>query len=229
MRQLLLLGITVLSLSLGSPVATRANEIEETATAAQFEKALLYVTDTYTKYSNDIGVNIRKQPNTYSDVLGKTLLNTEFEVVLDINGWSMITTSDGFAYIKSEYLSDSQVTNRWNIRLDSSEKDMLCRIVMLEAGGESDKGQQAVAEVILNRMVADEWPNTLYGVLSEPKQFSTWKKRNRVEVSERVKENVNSVLCGETDVLPLRTVYFSREGENRRVQRVIGGHIFCNQ
>ena len=125
--------------------------------------------------------------------------------------------------------------NRWNLVLSEEEKDLIARITMLEAGGEPDLGQQAVVEVILNRIFSPAFPNTGIGVLSQVdggyRQFSTWKNRNSQAAipSARVIANVNAVLNGETNILPFETVYFSRRGENRRVQAVIGRHVFCNR
>lgn len=61
-------------------------------------------------YAVKDGVNIRREPNTVSEILGHTLLNTSFEVIGEYDGWSMITTEDGYAYIKSEYLSDTEIS-----------------------------------------------------------------------------------------------------------------------
>lgn len=177
------------------------------------------------------GVNIRNAPNLESTILDQTLINTQFEVVGEYDGWSMITTQDGYAYISSQYLSDIPVSNRWNILLSKSEKDLLARIVMLESANQSDEGQQAVVEVIMNRIYSDKFPDTLYGVLSQKNQFSTWKNRNskRAVPTEQVKQNIELVLNGGTNILPMDTVYFSRGGENSRVERIIGDHVFCNR
>jgi N-acetylmuramoyl-L-alanine amidase len=112
---------------------------------------------------------------------------------------------------------------------------MIARITMLEAGAEPDRGQQAVVEVILNRMYSDQFPDTVYEVLSQKdngcSQFVTWKNRNMdaAKPSERVKRNVKAVLDGETHILPFKTMYFSLEKENGHIQCVIGNHVFCNQ
>lgn len=125
--------------------------------------------------------------------------------------------------------------NRWGIQLDEIEQDMIARITMLEAGAEPDRGQQAVVEVILNRMYSDQFPDTVYEVLSQKdngcSQFVTWKNRNMdaAKPSERVKRNVKAVLDGETHILPFKTMYFSLEKENGHIQCVIGNHVFCNQ
>lgn len=92
------------------PVMGQAKaECEETVvTAAQFEMELPSVTDTVTKYCNANNVNIRLEPNLECEILDQAMINTSFETVLDVGGWTMITTCDGYAYIKSEYLSDEK-------------------------------------------------------------------------------------------------------------------------
>lgn len=121
--------------------------------------------------------------------------------------------------------------NRWGIFLTPSEVDLLARIVMLEAGGESSLGQQAVIEVIFNRMVSPYYGGSLEHVLSSRGQFSTWKMRYSAQAapSPQVLASITSVLQGETNILPFQTLYFSRRPQNRRVQVRIGGHAFCNQ
>lgn len=121
--------------------------------------------------------------------------------------------------------------NRWGIFLTPSEVDLLARIVMLEAGGESPLGQQAVIEVIFNRMVSPYYGGSLEHVLSASGQFSTWKMRYSAQAAPtpQVLASITSVLQGETNILPFQTLYFSRRPQNRHVQVRIGGHAFCNQ
>lgn len=124
-----------------------------------------------------------------------------------------------------------QPKNRWDIELTIEEFDLLCRIVMLESGGESTLGQQAVTEVILNRMLDDYYGGSLTHVLSAKGQFSTWSSRNssRANPTTQVEESVRSVLDGETSILPFETVYFATRPANSRIQTQIGNHYFCNK
>lgn len=121
--------------------------------------------------------------------------------------------------------------NRWGVNLTAEEINLIARIGELECGGEGDIGQQAVFEVILNRVADPAWPNTVYGVLSQKGQFSTWKNVNsrRATPSVRIINNLNIVLGGGSNVLPMNTVYFSRGPQNKRIQAHIGGHYFCNR
>lgn len=133
--------------------------------------------------------------------------------------------------IIEEPITESICKNRWGITLTEDEINLLGRIVMLESGGEGNKGQQAVVEVIFNRMIEDDFKGSLYEVLSAKGQFSTWKNRNSnaANPSERVMTNIHKVLNGETNILPFKTVYFATRALNKRVQIKIGGHVFCNK
>lgn len=128
-----------------------------------------------------------------------------------------------------------QPTNRWGVTLTADEFEIFARIMQLECGGESDLGQQAVAEVILNRVYNQRYPNDVVGVLSQVdcgyRQFSTWRNVNsrKAAPSDRIRANLTAVLNGQTNILPYETVYFSRGAQNKRVQARIGRHIFCNQ
>lgn len=108
MKRFLLYGITALCLSLVMPAAVQADENEETVvTTAQFEAELPNVTETKIMYSNGENVNIREEPNLDCEIFGQTDLNSSFEVILDLEGWTMVRYEDSYAYIKSEYLSDT--------------------------------------------------------------------------------------------------------------------------
>ncbi|ASZ16689.1 MULTISPECIES: cell wall hydrolase [Bacillus] len=55
-----------------------------------------------------------------------------------------------------------------NSSISEKEKDLMARLVTAEAGGESYRGKVAVAKVILNRVNANGFPNTITGVIYEP-------------------------------------------------------------
>lgn len=55
---------------------------------------------------------------------------------------------------------------------ENKECDKLAKVLVFEARGEPDKGKAAVAHVVLNRLNDKRWPDTLRGVIYQPKQFS---------------------------------------------------------
>jgi N-acetylmuramoyl-L-alanine amidase len=119
--------------------------------------------------------------------------------------------------------------NRWGITLTEEEIDLLARIVWLESCGESVEGQEAVVEVVLNRMASDIYPDTLYEVLSQenPVQFCSWAGRNTAEPTEKEYGSIYEVLNGNTNILRSDTLYFSTKPLTSGIDVTIGGHSFC--
>lgn len=56
--------------------------------------------------------------------------------------------------------------------ITEKERETLARLVYLEARGQSYLGQKAVVEVVLNRVLSDEFPNTIDDVIYQKNQFS---------------------------------------------------------
>ena len=76
--------------------------------------------------------------------------------------------------------------------LSDEDIDLICRIAVLEAGNQCEDGRRAVIEVILNRLMSEYYPNTIYGVLSAEGQFTTWGARN--VVSQESIDNMKVIL-----------------------------------
>lgn len=96
--------------------------------------------------------------------------------------------------------------------LTEEDKELICRIVFLECGNQCELGQRAVIEVILNRVLNEKYPDTVYGVLSAPGQFSTWGLRNTVsqENIDKMMEILEIVYEEDEIVLTTDYVYFAR-------------------
>lgn len=96
--------------------------------------------------------------------------------------------------------------------MTESECVLLERIVAAESQTQGMKGRKAVVEVIFNRVLDDEFPDTVYGVLSQPGAFSTWKYRNASWVVPELGEDaVAEVVRDGRTVLPdVGYVFFSR-------------------
>ena len=80
-----------------------------------------------------------------------------------------------------------------------SDYNVLLRIVQAEAGGCDMKGKILVANVILNRVESDEFPDTITDVVYEKRQFSPVSNGsiNRCQVAEETVEAVDRALAGE--------------------------------
>lgn len=59
-------------------------------------------------------------------------------------------------------------------RMTPAERDLMIRTVYGEAGGESAEGQEAVANVIRNRVLSGRYGQGYEDVITAPRQFSVW-------------------------------------------------------
>lgn len=120
-----------------------------------------------------------------------------------------------------------------NIILTGVEHRDLAAIIYLEARNQPAEGQQAVAEVILNRVVADNFPNKVQDVIrqgadTKRPQFSTIGMLSEAEPQQEQYDAIMAALYGPS-ILDTDVVYFSRGGENSRTWGTIGDHVFCRQ
>lgn len=102
--------------------------------------------------------------------------------------------------------------------LTQEEIDLIARLVMAEAEGESEYGQRLVIDVILNRVdhPAKYMPDTVTEVIYQPSQFSPmWNGRfDRCYVKPELVELVKEELISRTnyDVIFFRTSHYSEYG-----------------
>lgn len=108
--------------------------------------------------------------------------------------------------------------------ISAEEYEMLLRIVEAEAGGEDEEGKILVANVVLNRVESDEFPDTIEGVIFQRNgkvtQFSPVAdgRYYTVKISEETISAVNKALSGED--LSQGALYFaarsSADSDNMR-------------
>src|SRR6266550_6021694 len=58
------------------------------------------------------------------------------------------------------------------VRTEKAEVTCMAQALYYEARGEGQNGEEAVAEVVLQRVRSGAHPNTICGVVHEPRQFS---------------------------------------------------------
>lgn len=109
--------------------------------------------------------------------------------------------------------------------ITAEERELLARVVYAESNTESLEGQIAVAQVVLNRVRSESFPDTVSEVIYQERQFSTASILGRVTPNETNYEAVDAAF--ETEVVPYEVLYFSRGAENDRVWGQIGAHVFC--
>ncbi len=118
-----------------------------------------------------------------------------------------------------------------DVTMSEDERRELAGIVQLEAGNQCAEGQQAVVEVVLNRVISPEFPDTVHDVLHQGEdttrpQFSTIDNLASAEPAAAQYDAIDAALYGPS-ILPEDVVFFSRNGENDRVWGRIQDHVFC--
>lgn len=114
------------------------------------------------------------------------------------------------------------------VELTAEEKSLLARMVWVEAQGEPFEGQQAIAEVVLNRLVADNFQSSIKSILYADNQFRSTAYLDEAKPTSTQYEAVERALNGPY-ILPIDVVFFATYPVNGNVWGEIGGHVFCYQ
>lgn len=99
-------------------------------------------------------------------------------------------------------LTSSNYNSNVEINITQEDYAVLCQIVQAEAGGEDEMGKILVANVIINRVKSDIFPDTItevvydnrFGVQFQPTQYSSF---NATVASDATKASVDRALAGE--------------------------------
>lgn len=111
--------------------------------------------------------------------------------------------------------------------ITDDEIEMLARLLFLEARNQSIEGQRAVIEVVFNRLLSDEFPNTLHDVVYAKNQFSPAHLIPSTTPTEEQYKVIQIVLTDTETVLDRGVVFFSRGQYNDYLYDKIGDHYFC--
>ena len=112
------------------------------------------------------------------------------------------------------------------IELTWEEQQLLAKVIWAEARGESDEGQQAIAEIVFNRMLSENHPDSLHDVIYAEGQFRTVPFLEDATPWQAQYEAIENALRG-PNILPTDVIYFATYPTNNNIWGKIGGHIFC--
>lgn len=160
----------------------------------------------------------------YTEPKEETNIETKVEVEEELETEEIITIES----FDCTYIS---VYNNYDIEYAEYELDELAALVYLEARGESEEGQQAVAEVVLNRVLDVDFPNTIHDVIYDTEfgvQFTPYEEVAYTTPTEIQYEVINRALYGNL-ILEKDVVYFATTALNNNVYAVIGNHVFCRK
>lgn len=113
-----------------------------------------------------------------------------------------------------------------DVHLTEAETKLLAKLVWVEARGESEEGQQAIAEAVLNRYVSGRFGTNLSAMINDESQFVPQKLLKSAKPGQAQYEAIDRALYGPY-VLPIDVMYYGRVRTTKKVWGSIGRHIFC--
>ena len=119
------------------------------------------------------------------------------------------------------------VEPRYNgLVLTEEETNLLAKLVYVEARGESEDGQQAIAEVVLNRYTSGLYGKSLSAMIQDEDAFVPRKLLNAAKPAQAQYEAIDRALYGPY-VLPKEVMFYGRVRTTDSLWGSIGRHIFC--
>lgn len=183
---------------------------------------------------NHFYVYTEDNTNIYDDnfvIINQTTFNDKFEVIYydeEKNpDYYEILYNNTSAYInKNSCSTNSLQNNRWNITLSNEDIELIAKIVYIEARGEPLSGQEGVVEVILNRITSNEFPNTVYDVVSAHNQFESFELLDKALPNETQYAAINNVLYQNHNNVN-DSIYFATSPLTNNLIIQIQNHYFC--
>lgn len=130
-------------------------------------------------------------------------------------------------YIKQYIEVVHQEPNRYSgIEISEEDRELMAAIVYHEARGECPAGQRMVAEVVLNRVLSDKFPDTISGVVYQRGQFTSAAHVGSAHPDATQREAVSAAIA-ETPITDEDVLFFSQGPYNDRIFCRLGGHVFC--
>lgn len=140
-------------------------------------------------------------------------------------GW--IFSVRGMPEVPFIYTEEKPDANpRYDVELTWEQQQLIAKLIWLEARGESKEGQQAVAEVVLNRLVSGRFGDSLEELIYGEGQFRSSPFLGEAEAWQAQYEALDAALDG-PNILPMDVMYFATYPENEHVWGQIDRHIFC--
>lgn len=113
-----------------------------------------------------------------------------------------------------------------DLTLSGQDMELIARLICAEGESEPFEGQQAIAEVILNRLASEQFPSTVKNVIYSEGQFLGSQNMYNKEPTYTQYKAIDRALYGPY-VLPEDVVFFATYAVNNKVWGKIGVHTFC--
>lgn len=118
-------------------------------------------------------------------------------------------------------------TSRYpDITLTDEERNLIAKLICMEAASEPFDGQQAVAEVVLNRLASGRFQNSVHNIIYAEGQFPSVDYLYKAKPDYSQYKAIEQALAGPY-VLPEDVVFYAKFKMNDNYWGQIGSHYFC--
>lgn len=158
----------------------------------------------------------------------QTIVNTEYVPMVEYVEVPVEVPVEVVTYIQVPV--NSSCTNRYaSIELSAYDLELLARIAWREARGEKSIGMRMVIEVVLNRVLSSQFPNTVYGVLYDGNQFKPYDGALELEeiTPTQAQYDAVSLVLTETPITDADVYFFATRALTDALFMHVGGHYFC--
>lgn len=168
------------------------------------------------------------EPTPIVVVEKQTVVHTEYVPVLEYIEVPVEVPVEVVTYVQVPV--NSACTNRYaTIKLSAHDLELLARIAWREARGEGILGMRLVIEVVLNRVLSSQFPNTVYDVLYDGNQFKPYD--GALELDEitptQAQYDAVSLVLTETPITDADVYFFATRALTDALFMHVGGHYFC--
>lgn len=162
--------------------------------------------------------NVNVKSTSYTDTSIKNDYNDYYRYCVRAVSGSSWNTYDTGKYIKRRHV--------YVIPVSEEDIHTMAKLVYLEARGESYRGQVAVAEVVINRVLSKNYPNTVNGVVYQSGQFTPAHRIPYTTARQEQYDAVYDALTGNGVLNNKRVVYFAMGSCCGTYYTTIGCHMF---
>ena len=134
-------------------------------------------------------------------------IKVEVETVEVIKEVEVVKEIEVIKEVEVEKIVEVEVEPVYKYNISSVEREMLARLVYLEANTESLECQRAVASVVINRWQNGSWGSTIASVIYSPSQFSPAGLIHKTTPTETNYTAVDQILKNGS-ILPPYVMYF---------------------
>ena len=120
----------------------------------------------------------------------------------------------------------AEVSRYPDLILTDADKLLIAQLICMEAASEPFEGQQAVAEVVLNRLASGRFQSTVYNVIHAPDQFASVPRLQEAKPDYTQYKAIEQAQYGPY-VLDEDVVFFGKFRMNDNYWGQIGNHYFC--